>query len=184
MITDKIRKAGTLVRQANTSKRRSLAKKYGLTFSDFMPKNIRGTIKRHHIPESAVPANLIPSVSDPFPGVPMDAGESIPLSAIPAKQKRPVRREYDVQFKRDAVARLQTQPLAEIARDLNVAENLIRYWAKLYDPAWQFKAEMNREREVRVQRLEMAAVIVENEGRIDLGKRIRALARDRSKNNP
>lgn len=178
MITDKIRKAGTLVRQANMVKRRSLAKKYGLTVSDFMPKNVRGTMKRHRIPDSAVPANLIPSVSDPFPGVPMDAGESIPLSAIPEKREKGARREYDEDFKRRAVAMLGEKTITEVSHELGLVDNLLRSWGKKYDPAWSIKAELNRASEARRQRLEIAATIVEAEGPsgTEIARRIRGLA--------
>lgn len=177
MMNEKIRRAGRLVREANMDKRRALAKKHGLTVSDFMPKHIRATMKRHRIPESAVPANLIPSAGDPFPGVPMDAGESIPLSAIPGKRVKGVRREYDVEFKKRAVAMFLEKPIKEVARELDVAENVLRLWGRTYDPAWAIRAEMLRASEARRQRLEVAAVIVEHEGQAELAKRIRALAK-------
>lgn len=181
MMTEKIRKAGRKAYEANMEKRRVLAKKHGLTVSDFMPKRIRATMKRRNIPESAVPANLIPSVRDPFPGVPMDAGESIPLSAIPEKRVKGVRREYTEEFKRRAVAMLSGKSITEVARELDVADNLLRHWGKAYDPAWAIKLELGRATEARRQRLEVAATILEAEGPRggEIAMRIRDLATPR-----
>jgi len=177
MINEAIRAAGRRVRDANMAKRRSLAKKFGVPTSDFMPKKIRQTMTRLNIPKSAVPARLIPSIDDPFPGVDMGGSRAdIPLSVIPARRAG-VKRSFTEETKHRAVAMIGERSYAEVAQEFDVSENQLRNWIRLYDPTASLRLEIEKTKQQRRLRLEQAALIVEIEGTrgAEIAMRIRDL---------
>lgn len=168
-MNDKISAAGRKQNAANLAKRRALARRYNLTVTDFMPKNIRATLERHAIHDRKIPPELLPKKAN-------GAGESIPLSAIPSR-KRP-QRAFTEEFKRKAVALLGALTVEQVATKLDIAPSLMYGWQRRYDPTAGLRIQLEQSKMERRARLEQAAMIVEIEGTrgAQLAQSIRALS--------
>lgn len=173
MMNDAIRIAGRKVYERNMAKRRVLARKFGLTITDFMPRNIVRTLTQfHNIPRKAIPKSLLPDGGIPdAPIVPRvsrkrvsnGAGQSIPLSAIPAKQPH-AKRKFTDETKRSAVGMIGPRSYSEVAHEFDISETMLKMWVREYDPTAGLRLEIEKSRAQRAQRLEQAAMIVEIEG--------------------
>lgn len=162
----------------NLRARQALARRFGLKFSAFMPKQILATLKAHpEISRMAVPMALLKTAT--LPGAhrgngAAGNGSDIPLSAIPDKSER---RSFPEETKRAAVAMIGEKSFKEVAREFGVSGLVLSNWAKALDPLARLRLEVERERESKRSRLEQAAMIMELEGARELAIRIRSFAR-------